>query len=36
MSYKLIADHCYISLDTVSGHIKTFTKSFKYIPNQKQ
>ena len=29
MSYKLIADHCYISLDTVSGHIKNIYKKLQ-------
>ena len=29
MSYKLIADRCFISLDTVSGHIKSIYKKLQ-------
>jgi DNA-binding NarL/FixJ family response regulator len=29
MSYKLIAGHCFISLDTVSGHIKNIYKKLQ-------
>ena len=29
MSYKLIADTCFISIDTVSGHIKNIYKKLQ-------
>ena len=29
MSYKMIADTCYISIDTVSGHIKNIYKKLQ-------
>jgi DNA-binding CsgD family transcriptional regulator len=29
MSYKLIADKCFISIDTVSGHIKNIYKKLQ-------
>ena len=28
---KLIADHCFISADTVNGHIKNIIKNCRYI-----
>jgi DNA-binding NarL/FixJ family response regulator len=36
MSYKMVADNCYISIETVNVHIKIFIKSYKFIQSQRR